>query len=233
MFELCRASESERRRPLPGDDFVPHPAWSCLHAITIDAPPDQVWPWLVQMGAGRAGWYAYDRIDNGGTPSARRIIPELQQVAVGDLMPALPGLRDCFIVLRVIPVRALVLGMPLGAADATSDKQTAAPAQRVSWALVLEPLASGRTRLLARGRVSAGWLSDHQNRPVSAGSPAPIERVYQLMARVPLRFVFPVAGFGHYLMQARQLRGIKQRVEHGRRAETAGPSAVAPRMVPR
>ena len=57
----------------------------------IAAPPERVWPWRVQMGAGRAGWYSYDRIDNGGRPSADRIVPELQRLAVGDVMPAVPG----------------------------------------------------------------------------------------------------------------------------------------------
>ena len=68
-FDLCRATPEEAHRPLPGDEVIPHPIGSQTHAITIDMPPDQVWPWLVQMGCGRAGWYSYDLLDNGGRPS--------------------------------------------------------------------------------------------------------------------------------------------------------------------
>ncbi|HET9017587.1 MAG TPA: hypothetical protein VFN57_18445, partial [Thermomicrobiaceae bacterium] len=70
-IELCRATDDERRRPLPGDALVPDPMGVITHAITINAPSEDVWPWLVQLGAGRAGWYAWDRIDNGGVASAR------------------------------------------------------------------------------------------------------------------------------------------------------------------
>ena len=61
-------------RTLPGDELVPFPRKIVTHSITINAPTEDVWPWLVQLGAGRAGWYSYDRIDNGGKPSARRNI---------------------------------------------------------------------------------------------------------------------------------------------------------------
>ena len=112
-FELCRASAEERRRRLPGDELVPHPKLTITHAITVNAPPGAVWPWVIQMGSGRAGWYAYDHIDNAGVPSARRIVLELQHLAVGDVMPWLPGAKDGFIVREVIPQRALVYVVPL------------------------------------------------------------------------------------------------------------------------
>jgi hypothetical protein len=60
--------------------------------------PESVWPWLVQMGSGRAGWYSYDWIDNDGHPSATEIIPEFQRIAPGDVLPSLPGATDSFIV---------------------------------------------------------------------------------------------------------------------------------------
>jgi hypothetical protein len=75
MLELCRATPEEVRRTLPGDEVIPHPISSQTHAITIDVPPDKVWPWLVQMGCGRAGWYSYDLLDNGGRHSATTINP--------------------------------------------------------------------------------------------------------------------------------------------------------------
>jgi hypothetical protein len=71
------ASDQEVQRAMPGDDVLPDAA-STTRAITIAAPPEQVWPWLVQLGYGRGGWYSYDWIDNDGRPSADRIIPELQ-----------------------------------------------------------------------------------------------------------------------------------------------------------
>ena len=77
-FAICasiqvRATPSERALSLPGDDLIPLPVGSVNHAITIRRPPREVWPWLAQMGSGRAGWYAYDFIDNGGQHSAERI----------------------------------------------------------------------------------------------------------------------------------------------------------------
>lgn len=95
MFRSVRSSTDERYRRLPGDELLPKPSGSSLtHAITIRRPPHEVWPWLAQMGAGRAGWYSYDVIDNGRQPSAERILPEFQGVEVGGIFPALPGVTD-------------------------------------------------------------------------------------------------------------------------------------------
>jgi hypothetical protein len=213
---LCRASRDERTRPLPGDGLIPAPMAIITHAITIDAPPGAVWPWLLQIGAGRAGWYAYDRIDNGGMPSARTIVPALQHVAVGDVLPALPGATDAFVVDAIIPERALVVVVPLGPGEA---------GLRVSWALALEPMAHGRTRLLSRGRLSPRWLSAAgATGAVDPTHPILIERVYRLLARLPRPVLFAVAGSGHYLMESHMLRGIKRRAEAHHRAPS--PAAV-------
>ena len=85
------ATDAEVRRAMPGDDLLPDAA-STTRAIAIAAPPEQVWPWLVQLGYGRAGWYSYDWIDNDGRPSADRILPELQQLRVGDRILMLPNM---------------------------------------------------------------------------------------------------------------------------------------------
>lgn len=216
-FELlCRASAEEQRRRLPGDELVPHPMWTITHAITINAPPEAVWPWVIQMGSGRAGWYAYDHIDNGGVPSARRIIPELQHVAVGDVMPALPGWRDAFIVSEIIPERVLVLIVPLqpNAAGSAAAPDPTAPLARVNWAIVLEPMDRGRTRLITRNRISREMFAPQGAHPASPGNPKfIIERVYGLMAKMPWSLLMPFAGFRHYLMASRMLRGIKRRAE--------------------
>jgi hypothetical protein len=77
-----RATNGERSHPLAGDRLIDESAATLTHAITIGAAPADVWPWLVQMGAGaRAGWYSYDRLDNGGERSAERIVAGLQTTA--------------------------------------------------------------------------------------------------------------------------------------------------------
>src|SRR5512133_3113400 len=99
----CRATREERRRPMAGDLLVPDAILSFTHAIDLAVPPERAWPWLVQMGAGRAGWYSWDLLDNGRRRSADWLVPELQHVTVGDVFPAVPGSRDVFVVARVDP----------------------------------------------------------------------------------------------------------------------------------
>ncbi|HEU4563080.1 MAG TPA: hypothetical protein VFS05_00470 [Gemmatimonadaceae bacterium] len=141
------ARRDERTRPLPGDEILPRVIGSLTHAVTIGRPRREVWPWLVQMGAGRAGWYSYDRIDNGRRHSAERIVPELQRVEVGATIPWQPGAAEGFTVLRVEPERHLVLGAlpPEGGPPV------------VTWAFVLEAPDPGHTRLIARVRARAGY----------------------------------------------------------------------------
>ena len=127
----------EARRPLPGDELVPAKVqWT--NAVTIRARPTDIWPWLVQAGCGkRAGAYSYDALDNGGVPSADRIIPELQHIEVGDILPWTPTADDGFIVRALEPERALVLG---------EDTRS------TSWVFVLEPIDETSTRLITRVR---------------------------------------------------------------------------------
>lgn len=142
-----RATEDERTRRLPGDELIPKATGTLTHAITLFGPADAVWPWLVQMGAGsRAGWYSYDFIDNGRQPSASRIVTELQQITVGALFPALPGVKEGFIVLALETERLLILAWP--GADGSP---------MVTWAFVLEPQAGGTTRLIVRVRGGQGY----------------------------------------------------------------------------
>lgn len=146
LVRSMRARPGESWRRLPGDELLEGERNSLTHAITIRRPRRDVWPWLVQMGGGRAGWYSYDLIDNGGQPSADHIIPELQQVRVGDLFPATPTITDGFTLLQLKPERFLVLGWlsPKGLLVMT-------------WAFVLEEEQEGRTRLLVRARVGEGY----------------------------------------------------------------------------
>lgn len=97
---------------MPGDRIVPDPAMTVTHAITINAPPQKVWPWLAQMGSSRAGWYSYDWIDNGGRRSADHVLQEYQRLAPGDVLPWLPGAKNGFLVAAVDPPSDLVLIVP-------------------------------------------------------------------------------------------------------------------------
>ncbi len=126
----------EARRALPGDELVPAKVQWTL-GVTIRARPTEIWPWLVQAGCRRAGTYSYDRLDNGGVPSADRIIPEFQHIEVGDILPWTPTAEDGFIVRAVEPERALVLGEDTGS---------------FTWVFVLEPIDATSTRLIARAR---------------------------------------------------------------------------------
>ena len=146
-FESVRATREEKRRELPGDELIPQAIDTLTHGVTIRCAPRDVWPWLVQMGAGsRAGWYSYDRLDNAAQPSATRIVPELQHPAVGSIFPALPGVADGFTLLAIDPGRTLTLGWL--APDGTPQ---------VTWTFVLDEISPGITRLLVRARGGPGY----------------------------------------------------------------------------
>ena len=141
-----RATNDERRGRLPGDELVAAAVGAFTHAITIDGAPGDVWPWLAQMGAGtRGGWYSYDLLDNGRHASTARIMPELQQIGVGTVFPAMPGVTDGFLVLACEPQRSLVLGWP---------NPDGSPL--VTWTFVLER-SGDTTRLIVRVRAGQGY----------------------------------------------------------------------------
>ena len=196
----CFATAVERHRSLPVDVIVSDPIFTSTHAITINAPPEQVWPWIAQMGGGRAGWYSWDLIDNGGTLSARRVVPELQTAVRGDVMPAVPGAKDAFVVAAVDPPRDLVLTVPDGHGGTA-----------VAWEHYLEPLVHGRTRLIVRGRASSHWLDLARAKPPAGHRRIFIERAYAALARLPRPMLIAFAALGHRVMEARHLRGIQRR----------------------
>ena len=103
LYRLGRtwgATEQELQQALAGDELLPDATAWTTHAITIAAPAQQVWPWLVQMGWGRAGWYTYRWVDRllfpANGPSADRIVLELQQLKIGDHVPDGPSATDCW-----------------------------------------------------------------------------------------------------------------------------------------
>lgn len=178
-------ARSRERPVLPGDDLLPAAKAEVTHHVDIQAPPEKVWPWLVQMGRRRGGWYSWDLLDNGGVPSADRIIPELQRLAVGDILPVKARGSDGFTVLVLDPPQALVLGDPSLLPGCTRANPHA---PRATWAFALEPLGPAATRLHVRVR-------------------AEYER------SLAVSVLRPAVTLLHEVMERKQLRTLKRRVE--------------------
>ena len=179
------ATDDELRRSLPGDELVPRPLAQSTWAVSIDAPPEQVWPWLVQMGQDRAGFYTYQWFENGvlhlDIHNADRIVAEWQDVKVGHRIWFYPESyvikpRGGPRVAAIEPNRAFILCHQVST-DATSCPGT--------WQFVLEPIGDGATRLILRAR--------------SGTSPT---RAFDI-----------VAELGYFVLTRGMLLGIKQRAE--------------------
>ena len=139
------ATPSDLSRVMAGDRLLIDPTYSGTLAVSIDAPPEDIWPWLVQIGYQRGGLYSYDWLDRLfgylDRPSATRILPEFQHLASGDLIPL--GRGPSWPVAVVEPNRALVLDMRhMGGLDWV-------------WQFGLYPIDETRTRLISRSRVRA------------------------------------------------------------------------------
>jgi hypothetical protein len=138
------ATEMETRKALPGDSVLPNAPSAATRAITIQAPPERVWPWLAQIGQGRGGFYSYAWLENlvgCRIVNADRIHAEWQDVKAGDgvrLHPKMPPIP----VILVEKNRALVLGSAVGTGQVPP----------VSWAFVIEEAPGHSTRLLIRWR---------------------------------------------------------------------------------
>ncbi|MCH8613854.1 SRPBCC family protein [Arsenicicoccus dermatophilus] len=143
------ATPEETEAFLPGDELIRDVDWRSTRAVTVWAPAERVWPWLAQLGRGRAGFYSYDLLEQlAGSldTSVARIVPELQDIRTGDqvrLHPQLPPL----VVARLQPGAHLVLaGMP-GKTDLLPS---------TVWSYHLHPLSQGRTRLIERNAYAHG-----------------------------------------------------------------------------
>jgi hypothetical protein len=210
----------EATEPLPGDENVSNPRFQSTRAITIDAPPERVWPWIVQMGIYRAGFYTHDRVERlmfharyvDGKHSATRIHPELQDLEVGDLVPYGGGVYAQ--VTRLEPHRHLVAGE----------------------AFVLRPLPGNRTRFLIRYR-GTGYLSEAFE-GVAPDAPAATRAISFAVRHVPggmllARAVDVFIGDPlHHYMEVGVLRGTKARAEgkydEGEDSQGATSAAVEP-----
>ena len=135
-------TDAEVARALPGDDLVPDATTVMDRAFTLPAPPAEVWPWLLQLGKRRAGWYlprSVERCLPASRRALRRLDPRWQGLAVGDVIPDWGGRDETFTVTRLDPPHALVHTSRRGATD-------------VSWALCLTEIDEG-TRLQLRLRL--------------------------------------------------------------------------------
>ncbi len=187
-------TDEELARTFPGADLIPDGRPSSTLAVTIEAPPAEVWPWLVQMGWERAGWYSWDLLDNGGRTSAREIHPEWQDLSVGDrLMAWSPnGPLDAWGVALLEPGRFLGLRGLSDLQGRTLDPAGPRPSGFFDglWGFQLDELPGGRTRLVVGGyqSIRPRWL----------------ERIVDFWIYPPV----------HWIMQTRQLYNLKRRAEH-------------------
>jgi len=183
------SSASERVRPLPGDGLIPGPAGQTTMALNVDADPERVWRWLVQIGQDRGGMYSYDRLEQLiglDIRSATSIRPEWQRLEVGDRIQLVPAgwgpLPDgyAFRVAAMDPPNSLVL------------RQGPEPWDGV-WSFTLKPLGPGRCQLVSRTRT--------KQRPGIGGA----------LARAASSIGVPVTWF----MTRRMLLTLKARAESG------------------
>ncbi len=194
-YNQAGATAEERQKALPGDDLVPNPKLGYTRAITIDAPPVDVWPWLVQIGQGRGGLYSYDTLENivgCGIHSVDEILPEHQHPAAGDIIRSGGDNYPCWIIMDIQPPHHLILqGAGTPAEVDVPDVVDDVPARGYAastWQWVLEPAANGRhTRLIVRQRST-----------------------YSPRQSVLWHIVEPL----NYVMEQEMLRGIKRRAEH-------------------
>jgi hypothetical protein len=200
------ATDEEVAGLYPGGDLIPGAGRSATMAVTIDAPPSRVWPWLVQMGVDRAGWYSWDRLDNFGRHSAERVHPEWQEISVGDRLTAMPDGSMWWEVAALEPERFLCLRASIDLRGRPFEPTGTRPrfSTDSTWGFLLEALPDGRTRLVVSGywSLQPGWLQ-----PISS---------------------FLVLEPSHWIMQTRQFATLKRHAEQ----DTARADALSDQPTP-
>lgn len=182
----------EASESYPGHELIPDASARSAMATTILAPPATVWAWLVQMGCDRAGFYSWDRLDNGGRPSAERIHSEWQDLKQGNRVISAPDGGVWFDVALLEPERALVLRASLGLPKPRPFDVTKKPPRAFSdstWGFFLSAADDGGTRLVVH---TAG-----RGRPRGA------------LQLLNILFWEPA----HWVMQAKQFAGLRRRAE--------------------
>ena len=199
------ATDEEAKRPYPGAGIIAGGTRGATMAVTIDAPPSVVWPWLVQMGVDRAIWYTWDYWRPWGRRSADRIHPEWQNVAVGHRMLANRKGSAWWEVAALEPERFLGLRMTVDLLGRRFDPTERSPRfySDSLWAFWLKALPGNRTRLLMSGY----WAF----------------RPKGLQGVVGFLFLEPST----WIMQTRQFAGIKRRAEREARHPAKPPSTLA------
>ena len=185
------ATYEEVESAYPGADLVPDSTRGATMATTINAPPSAVWPWLVQMGCDRAGWYSWDRLDNGGAPSATELHPEWQRIAVGDRLLSTQNGKTWFVVAALEPERFLALRASYDLLGRPFDPSGHRPSHFTDsvWCFLLNELPDGGTRLVVSGYATA--------------APKLLQAVQDFLFWEP----------AHWIMQTRQFAVLKRRVE--------------------
>jgi len=184
------ATDDEVVAPFPGATIVPGGVRGATMAATLDAPPERVWSWLVQMGHDRAGWYSWDRLDNFGQRSSWSLHPEWQRVGLGDRLAATPDGTQSWEIAAFEPPRFLALRMSLDLRGRPFDPTGEPPARYTdsTWGFLLSELPGGRTRLV----VSGYW----------AFRPRWLRPLLSVLLLEP----------SHWLMQTRQFTNLRRRV---------------------
>jgi hypothetical protein len=200
------ATDEELRAPYPGAELIPDGKRGATMAVTIAAPPSRVWPWLLQMGCDRAGWYSWDRLDNGGVASAERIHPEWSSVVVGDHLAASPGRGAWFEISALEPERFFALRARLDLRGRPFDASRRRPRlfSDSLWGFLLERLPGDRTRLVVSG--------------YACSNPRPLTAIGDFVFWEP----------AHWIMQGRQFANLKRRAERAPDPAVSGPTQPAP-----
>lgn len=185
------ATDEEVERPYPGGGIIPGGTRGTTMAVTIDAPPSAVWPWLAQMGVDRALWYTWDYWRPWDLRSADRIHPEWQNISVGHRMPATPKGNTWWEVAALELGRFLGLRMTVDLLGRRFDPKKTLPRfySDSLWAFRLDELPADRTRLV----VSGYW----------AFRPKWLRGIVSVLLLEP----------STWIMQTRQFAGIKRRAE--------------------
>jgi hypothetical protein len=188
------ATPTEVTRVMPGDELLPDSAMTSTRAIDINASPEKVWPWLVQIGQGRGGFYSYDWLESLiglDIQNTDKIIPSLQNLKKGDLIPfsKAGGVN----VVEIKPQHLLVLAGTLIAPEGTKGHVAGETMVGGTWVFMLEKKGEktgmNATRLIARSRVAKFeplWIS-----------------------KIFMRLLEPA----HFIMERKMLKGIKERAE--------------------